>query len=169
MIKHAQARTMAKCLWGNDSCESLRTNRRGAFYFKCNYNRGLIVDGRALTKDETHSLKAWATPAQASEIIDVLDNEVIGFEHPFSTRPRPYKPRNRPTTSRNVPIWTFENPWAWCLPVIFAGIGIKGYEPQDPIQIFENVYKPSRHQMLEAIAAYNRHKPVLEALVPQAA
>ena len=169
MITHAQARTMAKCLWGNDRCESVRTNRRGSFYFKCNFNRGLIVDNQALTDQEVRSLMAWTKPASASETLNALTDEVVGFEHPFTTRPRAYKSQNFPVRSRIVKIWTFENPWAWCLPVIFAGIGLKGYKPQDPLTIFENVYKPSRHQMLEAIAAYNRNKPALDALMPETA
>ncbi len=169
MINHAQARTMAKCLWGNDRCESVRTNRRGTFYFKCNFNRGLIVDNRALSAEESRSLMAWTKPDSATETLNVLTDEIVGFEHPFTTRPRVYKPHRFPTRSQCVKIWTFENPYAWCLPVIFAGIGLKGYTPQDPLEIFENVYKPSRHQMLEAIAAYGRNKPALDALMPQPA
>lgn len=116
-LDNPTARNIAQSVWGAGGTQSLRTNRRGAFYFTCSAHGGFVIDAAAFTVSERALIDQYATAESATAY--VCDEKVQTYMHP-------YRKRSSRVSAGSTPIHTqfylFEEDCAWCLPGKFAGI-----------------------------------------------
>lgn len=116
-LSSAHARGIAEAIWGRGGTNSIRTNRRGAYYFSCAAHGGFVIDANAFTESERTAIDQYASPEQAT--VYLFAGEVEAYMHPYrqrSARVNPY------ATKIATSFYLFEEDCAWCLPVKFAGI-----------------------------------------------
>lgn len=116
-LSNAHARGIAEAVWGRGGTNSVRTNRRGAYYFSCAAHGGFVIDANAFTEAERVAIDQYAKPEQATAY--VFAGEVQAYMHPYRQRSSRV---NSAATKIQTQFYLFEEDCAWCLPVKFAGI-----------------------------------------------
>lgn len=114
----SRARNLAESLWGRGGTSALRTNRKGAYFFRCSAHGGYVVDHRALTREERLSIDRHVAPKNVSLLVQTRnDGEyVLAVDNPHTTRVRyRYDPSLGPVRWHPYPVYAFEEDCAWVI------------------------------------------------------
>jgi hypothetical protein len=141
-LSNPHARGIAEAMWGRGGTSSVRTNRRGAYYFSCSAHGGFVIDANAFTESERAAIDQYAKPEPAT---------VYLFRGAVETYMHPYRQRGNQVSSAATKIQThfylFEEDCAWCLPVKFAGITTTQHTTAQAEISFWHWYDPANPQV----------------------
>lgn len=116
-LSNAHARGIAEAVWGRGGTSSVRTNRRGAYYFSCAAHGGFVIDANAFTESERTAINQYVTPEPAT--VYLFNGSVETYMHSYRQRGTRVK---YGSTEIATQFYLFEEDCAWCLPVKLAGI-----------------------------------------------
>lgn len=161
LIRPDHARNMAGSIWSvpcrnrsrhNRKLTSVRTTRKGAWFFEGSRSSGFIIDARCLTEAQSAALKDYVRPHIATEFRDAETREVKAFINPLRQTSRSFSYRMA-WERTEVEIFTLDVQRHACLAPIFCNITLKRGWGEDPMETFKARLEPSNHALLRAAAA----------------
>ena len=163
MLTHARARSIAKSCSGFVDMKSTRSTRPGTFAFDVveGVSAVMVIDVRALTREEDVEMQKVFRPLKATEVINASTGEVVSFTSPYNTR-RPRIPngpdgRSIQTRSQLVPIYHLHGMWDWTMPAVYFDIRPKCVSRERALDLYCKHFSQSRHDHIQA------HKIVAQA------
>lgn len=113
MLKSAEARGIARALWG-DVNSTYRTNTRGAFYYSCAGHGGFIVSENVIPEVKREWVQKYVHKENATRYISRSGKSVL--MHGYRTRGA----RMTYVKTEEVKFYIFEEDVAWCIAVMLG-------------------------------------------------
>ena len=130
-------RQIANNSWGGD-CQSIKTNRNGAYYYSCSAHGGYVVKSLALSKEERTMIDAKHSPEMLPILVQkrkdgdfVIAVDYGKFNPVYRRRKISYNPSLGSVEWRGHPMYLFEEDEEWSILEHYTDIRLKEDE-DDP-------------------------------------
>ena len=115
------ARRIAEAMWGRDGTHSIRTNRKGVYFYDCSSHGGFVVDAEALSNEEKKKIDEHVSSDNLHLLVQdrkdgkyIIGTSVCEFSNSQNKRMK-YLTELGPVEWEMYPIYIFEEDMEWCV------------------------------------------------------